>query len=198
MSYRLHKQSLSPPSRGRYWWLAGIAAIYSGLIYLNALHNPYVYDDNRTVLNNTSIEDITNVRHIVFREMTRPVVNFTYALDRAIWPSQPFGHHTTSVLLHVVNVLLVFRLAWLATLDRRAHGPPGPVERGHANDCGIRDRLAFRPASDADRVRWLYQRSIGARVLPVLPARPPGGAAVDSRRWPALVGRCDWPLGRRR
>lgn len=126
MSYRLHKQSLSPPSRGRYWWLASIAAIYSGLIYLNALHNPYVYDDNRTVLNNASIEDITNVRHIVFREMTRPVVNFTYAVDRAIWPSQPFGHHTTSLLLHVVNVLLLFRLAWLATLDRRAHGPPGP------------------------------------------------------------------------
>ena len=121
MSYRLHKQSPSPPSRGRYWWLATIAAIYSGLIYLNALHNPYVYDDNRTVLNNASIEDITNVRHIVFREMTRPVVNFTYALDRAIWPSQPIGHHTTSVLLHVVNVLLLFRLAWLATLDRRAH-----------------------------------------------------------------------------
>src|SRR6188474_1665438 len=125
MSYRLHKQSLSPPSRGRYWWLASIAAIYSGRIYLNARHNPYVYDDNRTVVNNASIEDITNVRQIVFREMTRPVVNFTYALDRAIWPSQPFGHHTTSVLLHVVNVLLLFRLAWLATLDRRAHGPPG-------------------------------------------------------------------------
>ncbi len=126
MSYRLSKQSLSPPSRGRYWWLAGIAAIYSGLIYLNALHNPYVYDDNRTVQDNTSIEDITNVRHIVFREMTRPVVNFTYALDRAIWPTQPFGHHTTSVLLHVLNVLLLFRLAWLASLDRRAHAPPGP------------------------------------------------------------------------
>ena len=124
MSSRLVKQSPSPPGRGRYWWLAGIAAIYSGLIYLNALHNPYVYDDNRTVLNNTSIEDITNVRHIVFREITRPVVNFSYALDRAIWPTQPFGHHTTSVFLHVVNVLLLFRLAWVATNDRRAHGPP--------------------------------------------------------------------------
>ena len=124
MSARLVKQSPSPPGRGRYWWLAGIAAIYSGLIYLNALHNPYVYDDNRTVLNNTSIEDITNVRHIVFREITRPVVNFSYALDRAIWPTQPFGHHTTSVFLHVVNVLLLFRLAWVATNDRRAHGPP--------------------------------------------------------------------------
>ncbi len=125
MSYRLSKQSLSPPGRRRYWWLAGIAAIYSGLIYLNALNNPYVYDDNRTVLNNRSIEDITNVRHIVFREMTRPVVNFSYALDRAIWPAQPFGHHATSVILHVINVLVLFRLAWIATLDRRAHGPPG-------------------------------------------------------------------------
>ena len=118
MSYRLSKQSLRPPGRRRYWWLASIAAAYSGLIYLNALHNPYVYDDNRTVQNNASIESITNIRHIVFREVTRPVVNFSYALDRAIWPEQPYGHHVTSVFLHVVNVLLVFHLAWVATLDR--------------------------------------------------------------------------------
>jgi Flp pilus assembly protein TadD len=119
------KQATRPSGRGRYWWLASIAVIYAGLIYLNALHNPYVYDDNRTVLNNVSIEDIRNVQHIVFRESTRPLVNFSYALDRAIWRSQPLGHHLTSVLLHVLNVFLVFHLAWLATEDRRARSHPG-------------------------------------------------------------------------
>jgi protein O-mannosyl-transferase len=123
------EQSPRPPTRGRYWWLAGLAVVYSGLIYLNALNNPYVYDDNRTVLNNPSIADIKEFKNIVLRESMRPLVNYSYALDRAIWPSQPFGHHLTSVLLHMLNVLLVFQLAWVATEDYRAHAPPGPTRR---------------------------------------------------------------------
>ena len=59
----------------------------------------------------------------------RPLVNVSYALDRAIWPWQLVGHHLTSVLLHVLNVLLVFQLAWNAASDQRSHAPPGPPER---------------------------------------------------------------------
>jgi Flp pilus assembly protein TadD len=39
------------------------------------------------------------------------------------------GHHLTSVLLHVLNVLLLFQLAWVAVCDQRTHAPPGPMER---------------------------------------------------------------------
>jgi hypothetical protein len=60
----------------------------------------------------------------------RPLVNMTYALDRAIWPWELIGHHLTSILLHVVNVLLLFQLAWVATEDmRRSRGASGPSER---------------------------------------------------------------------
>ena len=123
------KQSSGPHGRGRYWWLAGLAVVYSGLIYLNALNNPYVYDDNRTVLNNPSIADITEFKRIVLRESMRPIVNYSYALDRAVWPRQPFGHHATSVLLHMLNVLLLFQLAWVATEDITRRGPPGAAAR---------------------------------------------------------------------
>ena len=61
-----------------------LAAVLSALLYANALDNPFVYDDFRTVLNNPSIENVWAVRTIVYREMTRPVVNFSYAFDRAI------------------------------------------------------------------------------------------------------------------
>ena len=123
------KQSPRPPGRGRYWWLAGLAVVYSGLIYVNALHNPYVYDDNRTVLNNPSIADITEFKRIVLRESMRPLVNYSYALDRAVWPSQPLGHHATSVLLHMLNVLLLFQLVWVATEDIGRRAPPGAAAR---------------------------------------------------------------------
>ena len=123
------QQNPSPPSRWRYWWLAGLAGVYSGLVYANALANPYAYDDMRTVQNNPSIESIYAVKRIILRESMRPLVNMTYALDRAIWPWELIGHHLTSILLHVVNVLLLFQLAWLATEDMRRRGASGPSER---------------------------------------------------------------------
>jgi tetratricopeptide (TPR) repeat protein len=123
------KQVPRPPSRGRYWWLAGLAAVYSALVYANALNNPYVYDDMRTVQNNPSIENIVAFKRIVLRESMRPLVNYSYALDRAVWPWELIGHHLTSILLHVLNVLLLFQLAWVATEDMRTHAPAGPSER---------------------------------------------------------------------
>jgi tetratricopeptide (TPR) repeat protein len=123
------EQTTPPPGRGRYWWLAGLAVVYSGLIYLNALQNPYVYDDNRTVLNNPSIADIKEFKRILLRESMRPLVNLSYALDRVVWPAQPLGHHLTSVLLHMLNVLLFFHLCWVATEDVAGRAPPGPVSR---------------------------------------------------------------------
>jgi Flp pilus assembly protein TadD len=99
-----------------------LAAVLSALLYANALDNPFVYDDFRTVLNNPSIENVWAVRTIVYREMTRPVVNFSYAVDRAIWGEGVFGYHLTSVLLHALNVLLLFHLA-RATVDDL----PGPA-----------------------------------------------------------------------
>ncbi len=93
--------------------------MFSALIYLNALDNPFVYDDIRTVLNNPSIEDVTAVRTIVYREITRPLVNFSYAIDRAIWGGHAFGYHLTNVLLHVACVLLLFQLARRVVHDQR-------------------------------------------------------------------------------
>lgn len=113
----------------RQWWLGGLAAVSSGLSYLNALNNPFVYDDIRMVLQNPSIQDVTAVRSIVFREVTRPLVNFSYAIDRAIWGVEPVGFHLTSVLLHTLNVWLLFTLMWRLADDRlnRTGGGAAPV-----------------------------------------------------------------------
>ena len=108
------------PRPGRLGWLAVLASLFAALVYLNALDNPFIYDDFRTVLNNPSIEDVWAVEAIVYREMTRPVVNFSYALDRAIWGGDVRGYHLTNVLLHVVNVLLLFQLARRSVEDQQA------------------------------------------------------------------------------
>jgi hypothetical protein len=92
--------------------LCSVAALAAGVLYLNALHNPFVYDDYHTVVQNTSLERPANVRALVLHDVSRPLVNASYAVDRAIWGSTPFGFHVSNVLLHVLNVILLFHLAW--------------------------------------------------------------------------------------
>src|SRR5215510_5032379 len=97
-----------------------VAAALGGLVYLNALHNPFVYDDFHTVVDNTSLKNPANLLSIVHHDVARPLVNVSYAFDRAIWGPGPFGFHLTSVLLHVLNVVLLFQLAWRLTEDWRS------------------------------------------------------------------------------
>ena len=98
------------------------AALLAGLVYLNALHNPFVYDDYHTVVANTSLQNVADVRAIVLHDITRPIVNFSYAIDRALWGAGPLGFHVTNVLLHVLNVILLFQLAWRLVENGQGRG----------------------------------------------------------------------------
>ena len=95
--------------------LLGTASLLAGLLYLNALHNPFIYDDYHTVVENRSLHQVTNLRAIVLHALTRPIVNFSYAVDYAVWGSAPFGFHLTNVLLHMLNVALLFHFVWRST-----------------------------------------------------------------------------------
>jgi protein O-mannosyl-transferase len=98
------------------------AAALAGIVYLNALDNPFVYDDYRIVVHNTTIRQLFDLRTIVSGDITRPVVNLSYAIDRAVWGEAPFGFHVTNVLLHVVNTLLLHRLTLRLMQDAHRYG----------------------------------------------------------------------------
>src|SRR5262245_24219159 len=93
------------------------AAVLGGLVYLNALNNPFVYDDYRMVVDNVAIRNLFDFWPLLLRDVSRPLVNLSYAIDRAIWGPEPFGFHLMSVLLHMLNVALLVRLAWRLTED---------------------------------------------------------------------------------
>jgi protein O-mannosyl-transferase len=95
----------------------GAAAAMAISVYLTALHNPFVYDDYHTVIENASIRSVTDLRAIFWHDVTRPIVNLSYAVDRAMWGPSPFGFHLTSVLFHALNVVLLFCLARRVRLD---------------------------------------------------------------------------------
>jgi protein O-mannosyl-transferase len=99
------------------------AALAGGIVYSNALRNPFVYDDYHTVIANASIAHVGDLRAVALGAVTRPIVNFSYALDRALWGPKPFGFHVTSMLLHMLNVALLFRLARRFEEDARGAVP---------------------------------------------------------------------------
>ncbi|NOT28137.1 MAG: tetratricopeptide repeat protein [Acidobacteria bacterium] len=95
------------------------AAVLGILVYLNALDNPFVYDDFPLIVENASVLDASDLQSVIVREMTRPVVSVSYALDTWLWGQRPLGYHVTNLLLHTINVVLVFFVGLLASEDRR-------------------------------------------------------------------------------
>ena len=121
MSFVIGSAPTDSASRGRSrsWLPAGCAAVLGILVYLNALDNPFVYDDFPLIVENASILDASNIRSVIVRDMTRPVVSLSYALDTWLWGPRPLGYHVTNLLLHTINVVLVFFVGLLASEDRR-------------------------------------------------------------------------------
>jgi protein O-mannosyl-transferase len=114
-----------------------LIGLFACLPYLNALNNPFVYDDHDTVVANPSLVDLSNVRFLVLYAPFRPLVNLSYALDRWLWGFRPFGFHLTNVLLHGAVSVLLYLFVRRILEDAR-----GPVIRG-----SVLDAVAFGAAA---------------------------------------------------
>jgi tetratricopeptide (TPR) repeat protein len=133
-----------------------VAAALGGLVYINTLHNPFVYDDFRTIVDNGSIATLAAPRAILLHEVTRPVVNLSYAIDRALSTPGPFGFHVTNVLLHMANVVLLFVVALRLSGDQR---PTTNDQRPTTNDQ--RPSVAAFAAAALFAVHPLMTQAVG-------------------------------------
>jgi protein O-mannosyl-transferase len=110
----------------------------------------------------------TSVQAIVWHDITRPLVNLSYALDAAIWGLRPLGFHVTNVLLHAVNVALVF--LWAMALARddgaRRRTEEGASLGGH---------------EDVDRANSLLIAVVGALLFAVHPMLSQAVGYVSAR-----------------
>lgn len=90
----------------------------AGLAYANTLSNPLVYDDIHNILANPSIKDLSiphGLLYAVVYSPFRPFANLTYAFNYQLGGVDPFGYHVTNLVLHIINVCLVFWLMlWCA------------------------------------------------------------------------------------
>jgi tetratricopeptide (TPR) repeat protein len=99
-------------------------------VYANSLWGGFVYDDTYFIEENPLIRDLSNTPEMftsAFWESSsrasktfyRPLVVFSYAVNFALGGMNPFGYHLFNVLLHTVNLLLVFALIMAITRDLR-------------------------------------------------------------------------------
>ena len=85
------------------WWLAAAAA----LAYLNALEATFQFDDYRILVDNPKAHGLE--AWWAAMPGIRPLLKLSYALNWSVSPAA-FGFHAVNVLLHLANVLLVWRL----------------------------------------------------------------------------------------
>jgi hypothetical protein len=97
------------------------------LLYVPTLQSPFVYDDVLEIVRNTSIRDLSQFAAVIRAYPMRPFTNLSYAIDFARGGLNPFPYHVTNVLLHGVNVVLVFVL--VRVLVRRTRGPSATETR---------------------------------------------------------------------
>lgn len=90
------------------------------VVYFNSLFNGFVFDDRGTIVENKYITSVIenfpsffNSSYFKIAELEasyRPVATFSYHLLYALFELNPFGYHLGSLLLHILNVILVYSL----------------------------------------------------------------------------------------
>ena len=126
----------------------------AAIAYWRSLRTPFVYDDHLTVTGNPSLVDPGNLEAILLHFRFRPVVNVSYAIDRAIWGPDPYGFHLTNLLLHLLNTLLVCRWRAVCSTTRwHDDDPPAALRRERASVSRSWSRACSRCTPCSTR-RW--------------------------------------------
>lgn len=99
-----------------------LLAVVTLALYNPVNRHPFVnYDDDRYVVNNPHVRQGLTVDTFTWALTSteqanwHPLTWMSHALDCSLFRLNPAGHHFTSILLHVVNVILLFLLLIWAT-----------------------------------------------------------------------------------
>lgn len=88
-------------------------------IYSNIFNNSFVWDDEYLVTNNIFIRNPRYIKNIFTEPLFykscpanyyRPVQTLSYLFDYHFWKLSPFGYHLTNILIHTLNIMLIFLL----------------------------------------------------------------------------------------
>lgn len=127
----------------------------SFLVYLNTLRHQFVFDDFRVIVNNPFIKDwkyfptlFTSDYFRISGELSyRPLVTLSYFIDYTLWHLNPLGFHLTNLLIHTLNIFLVYSFVFKITKDLKLAGISSlffgvhPILTETVNSVGFREDL---------------------------------------------------------
>ncbi len=110
------------PAKTNFFLLA-LLIIVIFTVYANSLNGPFLLDDVALIKNNPLIKNILNIPNFFQKDIFannlnerpisssyRPLQVVTYAIDYFLWGANPVIFHLGNILIHILNVLLVFFL----------------------------------------------------------------------------------------
>ena len=95
-------------------WLLGLLILATFIVYANALSNLFVdWDDieyikDNPYINISSLKGIANIFTSVYYYNYHPLTTLSWAFEFKLFGLNPFYYHLDNVLLHLINVVLVF------------------------------------------------------------------------------------------
>ena len=114
--------------------------IITSFVYFSSLYNEFCWDDFFVVVSNDFVKSFKNLPELFSAkyltppsEQTmvttydvgsgeatyRPIVTATYFLDYFLWKLNAWGYHFTNLILHLLNVILVYFLVCALNLGRK-------------------------------------------------------------------------------
>ncbi len=90
-------------------------ALLTLAVYGNSLVNGFVWDDEFIIVNDPAVRDLSGAATLmlspdVVKPYYRPLNRASYLLDYQLFGMRPAGFHAVNVLIHLLNVLLLFLL----------------------------------------------------------------------------------------
>ena len=117
-------------------WLPAILLGAAALAYSNSLGGPFLFDDNRAILDNLQIRQLWPLSVPLSPRAespvaARPVVNLSLAINYALGGFDVTGYHLWNIAIHLVCALLLFgvvrRTLMLPSLRGRFGAEAGPL-----------------------------------------------------------------------
>jgi protein O-mannosyl-transferase len=109
-----HGAPPAPETRRLFWEALVLLLAVTAVAFYGVLgHQFLLYDDTSYVLQNPLIHPLDPASVVrmftrtYFRSYT-PLTHLSHALDFAFWGPDPFGHHLTNYVLHLVNTTILF------------------------------------------------------------------------------------------
>jgi protein O-mannosyl-transferase len=99
----------------KYFNLAGLAVIVllGIIIYSNSFGCAFHFDDFLDIVNNTKIQNLSDIKAWWNYVPSRPIGNFTFALNYHFNQLDVWYYHLVNLVIHLINSCLVWRLTLL-------------------------------------------------------------------------------------